>query len=468
MKISVTDKRPAKGDVIVLTSEEGKLPNVPEAEFKGAALSLYSEHKDGRRVVYAGLGKAGEIKSDTIRKAVGAAVKKLAGLEVASVVLELDKYWAEAQAAVEGAYIGAYKYEEFLPEERRRKIAIKSITLVAGKTNLAKVRAAAKEGEVLGEATNLVRKLGDSPGNVIYPETLATRAQQVAKANGLSCKVWTDAALKKDKFGGLLAVGGGSVRGPRFIEMRYNCRKAKAPTIAVVGKAITFDTGGISIKPDSAMDEMKFDKMGGCAVLGIMQAVAKLKLPVNVVGLISSAENMPDGAAYRPGDIVTTFDGQTVEVLNTDAEGRIVLADALGYARTRVKPDYMIDMATLTGAVVVALGMDRAGVFTEDEKRRMQWHKLGEQTGDRVWPMPVGDEYDEQVKSDIATVKNLGNSRWGGACTAASFLKTWVGDIPWTHLDIAGTAWATSAKPYLEKGATGAAVRLVTAFLKEF
>jgi leucyl aminopeptidase len=281
----------------------------------------------------------------------------------------------------------------------------------------------------------------------------------------MTCRVWDEAALKKEKFGGILAVGQGSANPPRMIALEYKGGRKDARPIVLVGKAITFDTGGISIKPADKMDEMKFDKMGGCAVLGAMKAIAALKLPFPVVGLIASAENMPGSRAYRPGDIVTSYDGKTIEVLNTDAEGRVVLADALAYARLHYKPRYMVDFATLTGACVIALGPHRAGLFTGDATLRQEIMKAGRSTGDQVWELPLGDEYDEMIRSDVALVKNTGG-REGGASTAASFLKAWVEDVPWAHLDIAGTAWTTRDLPHLEKGATGFGVRLIVEALQ--
>ncbi|MDE1171609.1 MAG: leucyl aminopeptidase [Verrucomicrobium sp.] len=318
----------------------------------------------------------------------------------------------------------------------------------------------------MARAANLVREVGNLPPNHITPATLAERARALAKTHGLAVKVWDEKQLKREGFGGILAVGQGSANPPRFISLEYRGKGASsAAPYVVVGKAITFDSGGISIKPGEGMDEMKFDKMGGVAVLGILQAVSELKLPIRVVGLISSAENMPGSRAYRPGDIVTTYNGQTIEVLNTDAEGRIVLADALAYAVKHLKPKLMFDMATLTGAVVVALGGGRTGLFATDEKIRQDLWENSEEAGDPAWPLPFAEEYSDQIKSDVALVKNTGG-RQGGASTAASFLHHWTGDTPWVHLDIAGTAWTTKELPYLEKGATGAGVRLITDYLR--
>jgi leucyl aminopeptidase len=268
----------------------------------------------------------------------------------------------------------------------------------------------------------------------------------------------------------LLAVGGGSANEPHLIVLEYSGSKDAAP-IALVGKAITFDSGGISIKPSDKMDEMKFDKCGGVAVLGILKAVARLKLPVNLIGVISSAENMPSSTSYRPGDIVTSYRGAdkravTIEVLNTDAEGRIVLGDALAYARERGART-IIDFATLTGACVVALGSFAAGLLGNDDALQEKIRAAADRTGDRVWPLPLWQEYKDKIKSDVADIKNTGG-RYGGAITAAAFLAKYVGDTPWAHLDIAGTAWTTEELPYLTKGATGFGVRLVVDLLSRW
>jgi leucyl aminopeptidase len=301
---------------------------------------------------------------------------------------------------------------------------------------------------------------------MVTPAVLAEKAEELAKGRALTVKVWNERHLKRDGFGGILGVGQGSTQHPpRLIVIEYRGGTKREAPLALVGKAITFDTGGISIKPSAAMDEMKYDKMGGLAVLGMMLAIADLKLPVNVVGLIPSAENMPGPEAYRPGDILTTRDGKTIEVLNTDAEGRIILADAIAHARLEYEPKAIIDFATLTGAVILALGHRRAGMFTSDEKLRDALLAASKASGEQVWWMPVDDEFKENVASEIATVKNS-TFREGSACSAASFVKTWAEEIPFVHVDIAGTAWTTKPPSYLEGGATGFGIRLIVAALK--
>jgi len=333
-------------------------------------------------------------------------------------------------------------------------------------------RAAARTGVILAESQNLARQLSNEPANALPPAALALAAQRVARETGLRVRVLDVAELKRRKMGGILAVGAGSANPPRLIVLEHG-RAGRKPrggrrqdTICLIGKGITFDSGGISIKPSAGMEEMKHDMSGAAAVLGALRACALLGIPHHVVGVIGAAENMPSGTAYRPGDIVTTMSGKTIEVLNTDAEGRVVLADALHYARTQYQPASMIDLATLTGACVVALGKWASGLFGNDEKLIERVRRSGETTGERVWPLPLWDGHKKHVRSKVATVKNTGG-RDAGSSTAAAFLAAFVGDTPWVHLDIAGTAWATQAGPYQSIGATGVGVRLLLDLLRE-
>jgi len=475
MKVEAVTKRPSRGDLIVFaTTGSRPVPGVAPAEFDGAPLSLLLQREAGTkgaktvspRTLYVGVGEKGKVTPQGLRRAAGTAVKALLKIGAEEIAIDAGDYAAQLSPIVEGALLASYKFEGERASATRRKNALKQLSVVTDAPSLKAAKQEIKAGQILAEAANLVRAIGNLPGNEITPITLAERARKVAQDNGLKFQVWDERQLKKEGFGGILAVGKGSANPPRFIALHYQGAKNKsAAPYAIVGKAITFDSGGISIKPADRMDEMKWDKMGGCAVLGILQAVSALQLPINVVGLIASAENMPSANAYRPGDIVTTYDGQTIEVLNTDAEGRIVLADALSYAVKNHQPKAIFDLATLTGACVVALGGSRAGLFTDDETMRAQLWSRSEEVGDPVWPLPVGDEFDEQIKSDVALVKNTGG-REGGASTAASFLRHWTGGLPWVHLDIAGPAWITKDLPYLEKGATGFGVRLVVDYLR--
>ena len=465
MKVEVLSKRPSRGDVVEFAGTGARpVAGIPAAEFSGAALStLLHRGTRGGRTLFVGIGKAAT--ATGLRKAAGTAVKALLKIGGEEIVIEAGAHAAHLFAIVEGALLASYKFEVYKAPAARRKHALKRLTLVVPAGRLRQAKAEAAAGEILARATNLVREIGNLPPHDIYPAALADRARKLGRERKLKVTVWDEKALARDGFGGLIAVGKGSAYPPRLIVLEYRGAGAKEAPYAVVGKAITFDSGGISLKPGDRMDEMKFDKMGGCAVLGILQAASELKLPINLVGLIASAENMPGPDAYRPGDIVITYGGQTVEVLNTDAEGRIVLADALAYAVKAYKPRLIFDLATLTGACVVALGGQRAGVFSTDAKIRQDLWEHSEAAGDPVWPLPQGDEFDEAIKSDVALVKNTGG-REGGASTAASFLRHWTGETPWVHLDIAGPAWVTREFPYLEKGATGFGVRLVADYLR--
>lgn len=467
MKIEILSQPTTKSDLIrFVVKGAAKISGVAAAEFDGAKNSTCLVRVGSQRQLHVGLGEAAKITSEVLRQASGVATKSLLKIGAETIAIEAAEYLTHLHPIVEGSLLAGYKFETFLMPENRRKNVWKNLQIIVPTNETSSARTTAKRAEIYAHAVNTVREIGNLPGNVITPATLAQRAQKLAKEAGLTCKVWNEAALKKDGFGGILAVGQGSANEPRFITLEYRGAKNKsARPYALVGKAITFDSGGISLKPGDRMDEMKFDKMGGVAVLGIMQAVSALKLPINVVALIASAENMPSDRAYRPGDIVTTYGGKTIEVLNTDAEGRIVLADALAYAEKHFQPALMFDFATLTGACVVALGPQRAGMFTMDEKLRNEVWALSAEAGDRVWPLPFGEEFDEMVKSDVALVKNTGG-REGGACSAASFLKAWVEKTPWMHIDLAGPAWLTKELPHLEKGATGFGVRLIVEFLR--
>jgi leucyl aminopeptidase len=373
------------------------------------------------------------------------------------VALDLRDYPRWTAAAVEGAVLAQYTFDDF---KTKKAVAITGLRLIVKQTDLAGARKAAARGEIAGAATNLAREIGNQPGNLLYPETLAAKCRQMAKREQLKVTVLDEKQLQRGGFGGLLAVGTGSTRPPRLIVLRHDGGRAGEAPIALVGKAITFDTGGISIKPADHMEEMVFDKCGGMAVLGAMAGIARMRIKRNVVGIIASAENMPSANAYRPGDIVKTYDGTYIEVINTDAEGRMVLADAIAYARSDCKARAVIDLATLTGACVVALGEYAAGLWSTSDSLREALLAASEKTGERLWPMPLYEEYTEQIKSEVAALKNTGG-RYGGACTAAAFLKAFAGETDWAHLDIAPVAHSTKAHPEMSRGATGFGTRLL-------
>lgn len=491
MKLSVTTRDPysQKQPALILFTFENERLRGPAAaqellrpvrkkEYSGAAKQLLLLHTNGKlpspRLLLVGLGKRALFTPETLRRAVGNAVKKLTAAGLTRAAISLPDTIAVASTAadiVDATLLANYQYTEFKAPDANRTPLV-ALTICVPPAQLRAAKAAVVRAQIIAEAANYAREIGNRPGNVVYPEIMAEYARQLAKECGLKCTVLDKPALQRGKFGGLLAVGGGSHHDPRLIVLEYQPTPQSPAThrnpVALVGKAITFDSGGISIKPSDKMEEMKFDKCGGVAVLGAMRAIARLKLPVPVLGVIASAENLPSATSYRPGDIVTSYPGKdrrgvTIEVLNTDAEGRIVLGDALAYARER-NARTIIDLATLTGACVVALGEFAAGLIGNDDKLQAQLQAAATRTGERIWPLPLWPEYKDKIKSDVADIKNTGG-RYGGAITAAAFLAQYVGDVPWAHLDIAGTAWATTDQPYLGKGATGFGVRLLVEWL---
>ena len=375
---------------------------------------------------------------------------------------------AMGRACAEGTYFGSYRYDEFVTEsENGRPDSLKVELIDSDSAKLRKLGKGFAGGVIIGKAQSWARTLANRPANVINPAELAAVAKELARGSkALSCTVFDEKQLAAKGMGGVLAVGSGSQSKPRFIVLKYSPAGKVAsthPTVALVGKAITFDSGGISIKPSANMEEMKLDKCGGIAVLGTMKAVAELALPLNVLGIVPSAENMPSGTSYRPGDIINTYSGKTVEVQNTDAEGRMILCDGLHYA-VKQKCDIIVYIATLTGACVVALGKHMAGLMGNDARLIKQLQKASEDCGEKVWPMPSGAEYAKEMKSKIADLKNIGG-RWGGACTAAAFLGQFVGDTKWAHLDMAGVWSFDKATEFTAEGASGYGVRLLTTYL---
>ena len=357
-----------------------------------------------------------------------------------------------------------YKYDAFITVKKDDKAPKVSATLVPiDGIDARRLKHIEAEANAIAGGVRLVRELGNAPPNVMTPTRLAQRAEQAAKAVGVKCTVYGRKEIEKMKMGGLLAVNRGSAEEPRFVVLEYVPKKAKAH-VALVGKGITFDSGGISIKPAEKMEEMKFDMCGAAAVIGTIQAAAELELPVRITGVIASTDNLPSGSAYKPSDIITTSSGKTVEVVNTDAEGRMILSDALHYA-SQQKPDHIIDYATLTGACVVALGSEAAGLFSNNDELARKLIESGERAGERLWRLPEWDEYKELIRSEWADMKNSGG-RWGGAITAAVFLKEFVDCPSWAHLDIAGTAYMEHETGRESRGATGAGVRVTIAFLE--
>jgi leucyl aminopeptidase len=455
----------------------GRLIDIGDFKGKdGTSAMVYGDGRIGaKRVLVVGLGEKKKAKLDTVRKAAAIAARKAVAIKAKRLSLALHRAFggrgdisAMARVMAEGVYYGSYRYDEFVTESENGRLGSLKVELIdSDSARVRKLGGGVSAGVIVGGAQSYARTLANRPANVVDPAALASEARKLARVTkNLSCTVFDEKQMAAKGMGGVLAVGSGSVSPPRFIVLRYTPadRSAKGrPTVGLVGKAITFDSGGISIKPAANMDEMKLDKTGGITVLGAVKAVAELGLGVNVLGLIPSAENLPSGSSYRPGDIVTTYSGKTVEVQNTDAEGRMVMCDALSYA-VRQNCDVIIDVATLTGACRVALGKYMAALMSNDEKLSGQLQKAAEQSGEKVWPMPCGDEYAEEMKSKIADLKNIG-SRWGGACTAAAFLRQFVGDKKWAHLDIAGVEITEKGTESAAEGSTGFGVRLLADYL---
>lgn len=428
-----------------------------------------------RRVLVIGLGKQQDLTLDRLRGIAARAVRtaRETGLTSAALPLQLSPGSAlepagRAAALTEGALLGLYSFRQYKTASDNGDTGkFRQITICTGREHCASVAAAVRDAGTVCAGVQLARDLVNHPGNAATPTYLANTARRMAKTCGLACSVLDEKKMRRLGMGALLAVAQGSHEPARFIVLEYSPEKAvgSAPVV-LVGKAITFDSGGISIKPAHNMEEMKTDMAGGAAVLGALQACARLKLPLRVVGLIPATENLPGGSALKPGDIVKSMSGKTIEIITTDAEGRLILADALHYAR-RYKPQAVIDLATLTGACIIALGNDVSGVMGTNEPLIERLREASERSGEKIWPLPMYAEYDEQIKSDIADMKNVGG-RGGGSITAGCFLKKFTQGMNWAHLDIAGTAWAQQPRPYAPKGATGVGVRLLVELLRSW
>jgi leucyl aminopeptidase len=427
-------------------------------------------HKPGglkaKRLLLIGGGKAKKFTTSDLRKVAGAAVRALKSRNLRSLAFAVPDTIAAhegVRAVVEGAFIGNFDPDTYKSD--RKDQAIDSLTVVAN-GDQASLQRALDEARILGESQNFTRELVNEPSNRMTPTVLAQRAQAMCKETGLKCEVYGADKIKELKMGAFWGVAQGSDEPPALIVMRYEPAGApEKPVLGLVGKGITFDTGGISIKPADGMEKMKYDMAGGATMIGAMRAIALLKPKVKVIGIVCATENMPSGKAQKPGDIQTAMSGKTIEIINTDAEGRLVLADGLCYAR-QLGCTHLIDAATLTGAVVVALGYYNAGVFSNDDSFYESFTKALSTSGEKMWRLPVTEEYLDQTRSSIADLMNTGG-RWGGASTAAAFLKEFAEDTPWIHLDIAGTAWMEDAKPWIAKGPSGIAVRSLVEFARE-
>ncbi len=429
-------------------------------EFSGKALEIAVLHHPAglkaKRLVLAGGGKRERFDSADLRKLAGAALRALKPKGARNIVLALDEPYrsdAFAAAAVEGALLADAEADRYKTDPKKNEKQVDRFAVLGGS------QSALDYGRIVAESQNFSRSLANEPSNLLTPMRLAERAREMAAEQDLECEILDQDRMRHLGMGALLGVAQGSAEPPALIIVRYKPASpgSSKDHLGLVGKGVTFDTGGISIKPAEGMEKMRYDMAGGAAVLGAMRAIAQLKPSIPVTALVPAVENMPGSRAQRPGDIVTTLAGKTVEVLNTDAEGRMILIDALTYAQ-RLGCTHLVDAATLTGAVVVALGAVNAGAFGNNEAFLNKLLSAAKAEGEKMWQLPLDEEYKEQLKSAFADLHNIGG-RPAGSITAAMFLKDFVGDTPWIHLDIAGTAWLDDAKPYMAKGASGVGVR---------
>src|SRR6266852_1278432 len=416
-----------------------------------------------RKITLMGLGKRDAINLRLIRTALYGIGKLSRKQHDRSIAVAIPYPIADVAVLADFLSQSDYKYDSYITVNKDGHVPINAVLIPPVALDSKELKRLESESRALRSGVRTVRDLGNAPANLITPARLAERAEEIAKAVGIKATVYGRKDIERMKMGGLLAVNRGSDEEPRFIVLEYTPRKARKH-VALVGKGITFDSGGISIKPAEKMEEMKFDMCGAAAVIGTIEAAAKLDLPVKITGVIPSTENLPSGSAYKPGDIVTMMSGKTVEIVNTDAEGRMILGDALHYA-SRLKPDHLLDFATLTGACVVALANEAAGLFSNDDELARKLIECGERVGERLWRLPEWDEYKDLIRSEWADMKNSGG-RWGGAISAALFLKEYVNCPSWAHLDIAGTAYAEQETAREARGATGAGVRVTVAFLE--
>ena len=487
MKVLVATKRleevAADALVVGLYADETKLPDtitrldrvvggqikaVLDAErFKAKAGQVTHVHAGKRRVVVAGLGRRAETTLEVVRRGAAGALRRARDLGARTVAAEVlgDRLPARerAQALVEGALLGTYTFDRFKREKSERVVEELRVVEADGRRGR-EVGEGAQRGEVFARATAYARDLINAPANELSPSDLARAAAQVAKEHRLAIQVYERADCRRLGMGAFLGVAAGSAEPPKFIHLTYASPGRRTKRVALIGKGITFDSGGLDLKTSEGMLRMKNDMAGAAAVLGIMGALGRLRPPVEVHGLIAATENMPSGTALRPGDILRSMSGTTIEVGNTDAEGRLTLADALAYAAARVKPDEVIDVATLTGACVVALGPLYAGLMSNDAGLANRLLEAAGTAGEGLWQLPLIDEYRDHLKSEIADLNNVG-PRGAGAINAALFLKEFAGDLPWAHLDIAGPAWSEKDLPLVPKGASGVAVRTILTYL---
>jgi leucyl aminopeptidase len=471
------DEKKLTGDAEVLDKRCGGLLSrlLKDGDFEGKLFQTSVLYTDtfikSKRIVFIGMGKRKDFDLETLRGVFSKAAQKVRDLHLKNFAASLDfgtldlKEDNMAESAVEGILLGLYRFTPYKTKAADKTPEIREFTLIAKNPKAAKTsKAAAKRAETISAAVYLARDLVSAPANEMTPTIIADRARKMAETRPIDIKIFDERQMKRLGMNALLGVARGSAEPAKFIIMNYAGGTKGEKPIVFVGKGITFDSGGISIKPSANMDEMKSDMAGGAAVIGAMQALADLKILLNVVGIVPATENLPGGKAYKPGDILKSLSGTTIEVKNTDAEGRLILADALSYAG-RYKPEAIIDLATLTGACIIALGDHLIGMLGTDDTLKGMVKEAADMTGDYVWELPLWQDYDEMLKSDVADVQNVGG-RAAGTITAGLFLKKFVGDYPWVHLDIAGPALLAKEKPYIPKGASGVGVRLLVQFLR--
>ena len=456
----------------------GKLKKaVSNSRFEGKAKQSFTlplpEGLSYSHLVLVGLGKLKDLNATKLEAIGGTITSIVNGLaaERATIALEplkAGKLEAEKIAlhVAIGLELKSYRFDKYRTKLKEEDKPTLKEAAIATEHSKSASDLFAVESKVL-EGVFFTRDLVNEPGNTLHPESYAEIIKKQLTPFGVKVEILGEKEMQKMGCGALLGVGQGSIRESKMVVMQWNGAGKKDQPVAFVGKGVTFDTGGISIKPSGGMEEMKMDMGGSGTVVGLMQALASRKAKANVIGVVGLVENMPDGNAQRPGDVVTSLSGQTIEVLNTDAEGRLVLADCLWYCQDRFKPQFMIDLATLTGAIMVALGEIKAGLFSNDEALCNKLEKLSAETNEPLWHMPLDDEYDALLKSDVADMQNISSGRWGGSITAAQFLQRFVNDTPWAHLDIAGVATASKANDTCPKGATGYGVRLLNALVAE-
>jgi leucyl aminopeptidase len=440
-------------------------------EVSGKAFETNLLHKPAslkaKRLLLVCGGSAKKFSSYDLRRIAGAAARTLKsrGIRSFAIVAPPSVAGDEAVRSIfEGVHVGNFDPDYYRSDRKDQKID--EVTVLAS-GDAGTLETAAKEARIIGESQNFTRDLVNEPSNRMTPTILAERAKKMSAEVGLKCEVYGADKIKELKMGAFWSVAQGSDEPPALIVMTYEPAGAPpTPVLGLVGKGITFDTGGISIKPADGMEKMKYDMAGGATMIGAMRAIALLKPKVKVIGVVCATENMPSGHAQKPGDVQIAMSGKSIEIINTDAEGRLVLADGLYYAR-QLGCTHLVDAATLTGAVVVALGYANAGIFANDEDMYNRFHAANSKAGEKMWRLPLDDEYKEQIRSSIADIMNSGG-RWGGAVTAAMFLKEFAEDTPWIHLDIAGTAWMEDQKPWIAKGPSGIALRSLVEFVRSF